>query len=567
LVCLADRANAQLVTTRESVDSSGLEANSGSTSVAISADGRSVAFASFASNLVLGDTNGTWDIFLRDRQSGTTTRVSVRSDGTQADNWSNTGPTSISANGMRVAFSSLATNLVAGDTNHCGDVFVHDRQSGVTTRVSVDSSGGQADNTSGYTSISGDGRLVAFSSYAGNLAPGIAGGTSQVFVRDLQASVTRVVSANALGAPANSDCWLPVVSGDGRVVAFHSAANNLVSGDNNGTWDVFVCDLTTGVISRASVDSSGVEGNQYSSASSLSFDGRYVAFQSLSSNLVVGDTNGVLDVFVHDVLTGTTQRASVDPSGAEGNQRSTLPSLSADGSRVAFQSLATNFAPGTLGGAYGVFVHDLNSGSTVRVDVGVGGLQACCGSSVWSSSSGTGRFIAYYSDAMNLIAADSNNSVDVFVTDLGAAPITSYCTAGTTTNNCVPAISGSGNPSASAGTGFTISVQLVEGSKQGLVFYGINNNGFLPHSWGTSASWLCSKSPLQRTPPQNSGGSFGQCDGALSIDFNSFLAAHPLALGQPFSLGQQVFAQAWFRDPPSPKTTMLSDALQFFVEP
>jgi hypothetical protein len=168
---------------------------------------------------------------------------------------------------------------------------------------------------------------------------------------------------------------------------------------------------------------------------------------------------------------------------------------------------------------------------------------------------------------MDLVPGDYNGTVDVFVTDLGAAPIATYCTSGITSSGCVPVISGVGGPSASAGSGFTINVQSVEGAKQGLIFYGIDNTGFAPHTWGASSSWLCVKSPLQRTPPQNSGGSFGQCDGVLSIDFNAFLAAHPSTLGQPFSLGRAVFAQAWFRDPPSPKTTMLSDALAFFVEP
>jgi hypothetical protein len=142
-----------------------------------------------------------------------------------------------------------------------------------------------------------------------------------------------------------------------------------------------------------------------------------------------------------------------------------------------------------------------------------------------------------------------------------------YCTAGTTTHGCTPSISASGTPSASASSGFTISVASVEGWKQGLVFYGIENVGFTPQPWAQSTSFLCVKAPTQRTPPQFSGGTFGQCDGSLSIDWCAFVAANPGALGAPFSAGARVFAQGWFRDPPSPKSTMLSDGLAFTVVP
>ena len=142
-----------------------------------------------------------------------------------------------------------------------------------------------------------------------------------------------------------------------------------------------------------------------------------------------------------------------------------------------------------------------------------------------------------------------------------------YCTAGTTTNGCVPSISGSGTPSASAASGYTIDVAALEGQKQGLVFYGINNTGFAPLAWGPSSSFLCVKPPTQRTLAQSTGGTPGQCDGALALDWNAFRATNPGALGQPFAAGQKFYAQAWFRDPPSPNTTMLSDALEFTVAP
>jgi hypothetical protein len=143
---------------------------------------------------------------------------------------------------------------------------------------------------------------------------------------------------------------------------------------------------------------------------------------------------------------------------------------------------------------------------------------------------------------------------------------TAYCTAGTSTNGCVPSISGVGTPSASAGSGFTISIAAVEGQKTGLIFYGVT--GALGNPWSpTSTSFLCVKSPTQRTAAQSSGGTAGACDGSLSLDWNAFLAAHPAALGQPFAGGESVWSQGWYRDPPASKTTNLSDGLEFQVCP
>jgi Tol biopolymer transport system component len=564
-MCVAHPANAQLTTTRVSVDSAGIEGNSVSGVPAISANGRYVAFQSLASNLVPGDTNGLQDVFVHDRATSATTRVSVRSNGTQADQDCGLGRSCVTANG-NVVFLSAASNLVPGDTNGIQDIFLHDFQSGVTTRVSLGSAGQQSNNSSVMPSITPDGRYLAFSSGATNFTPGVAWGPLRVFVRDLQTGVTTLTSVSAVGAAANGECWLPAISDDGRVVAFESNASNLVPGDTNGTWDIFAHDMVTGVTSRVSVTASGTEANQGSASPSFSFDGRFVAFMSAATNLIPNDTNGVQDAFVHDRLTGAIVRVSVNSGGVEANGWTIEPYLSADGRRVAFRSGASNLVPADTNGTIDVFLHDLLTGTTSRVSEATGGVQVS-GFNGYIALSNSGRFIAYHSTAMDLVPGDYNGTVDVFVTDLGAAPIATYCTSGITSSGCVPVISGVGGPSASAGSGFTINVQSVEGAKQGLIFYGIDNTGFAPHTWGASSSWLCVKSPLQRTPPQNSGGSFGQCDGVLSIDFNAFLAAHPSTLGQPFSLGRAVFAQAWFRDPPSPKTTMLSDALAFFVEP
>jgi Tol biopolymer transport system component len=284
-----------------SVRSNGDQANGASSSPSISADGRYVVFTSDATNLVPGDTNGVGGVFVRDRSTGTTSMVSLRSDGDQ----SNAGgyDPSISADGRYVVFTSLATNLVPGDTNGKADVFVHDRSTGTTSRVSVRSNGDQANNRrSDEPSISADGRYVAFVSGAANLVRGDTNGKADVFVHDRQTGTTSRVSVRSNGDQVNWPSLDPSISAHGRYVAFRSGAANLVPGDTNGKADVFVHDRQTGTTRRVSVRSNGDQANGYSHAPSISADGRYVAFHSYATNLVSSDTNGMPDVFVSGPL-------------------------------------------------------------------------------------------------------------------------------------------------------------------------------------------------------------------------------------------------------------------------
>jgi Tol biopolymer transport system component len=401
-------------TTRVSVASDGTQANGGSFTPSISADGRYVAFASIAVNLVSGDTNGVQDIFVHDRQTGQTTRVSVASGGAQAN-----GPSfdpSISADGRYVAFASLATNLVSGDTNNEQDIFVHDRQTGQTTRVSVATGGGQANLASSDPSISADGRYVAFESLASNLVSGDTNNTGDIFVHDRQTGATTRVSIGPGGTQANRGSIAPSISADGRYVAFHSDATNLVSGVTNGTTHIFVHDRQTGVTTRVSVASDGTEGNSVSIKPSISADGRYVAFQSIATNLVSGDTNGTQDIFVHDRQTGQTTRVSVASDGTEGNSGSLAPSISADGRYVAFQSQANNLVSGDTGFITDVFIHDRQTGVTTRVSIAFDGTEAN-NESFAPSISADGRYMAFESDATNLISGDTNSTRDIFIHD------------------------------------------------------------------------------------------------------------------------------------------------------
>ena len=343
-------------TTRVSVASDGTQANDWSIQPAISVDGRYVAFASDASNLVAGDTNNKRDIFVHDRLTGATTRVSVDSDGAQANN-SSFEP-GISADGRYVAFASDASNLVAGDTNNVRDVFVHDRVTGETTRVSVASDGMQANRASELAAISADGGYVAFHSDASNLVAGDTNNVRDVFVHNRVTGETTRVSVASDGTQANSSSILPQVSADGRYVTFTSFANNLVAGDSNRAWDVFVHDRVTGETTRVSVASDGMQANGFSGFSKLSADGRYVVFLSVASNLVAGDTNNFSDIFMHDRVTGETTRVSVASDGTQANAGSAEPAISADGRYVAFPSYASNLVAGDTNGEADIFVHD-----------------------------------------------------------------------------------------------------------------------------------------------------------------------------------------------------------------
>ncbi len=285
-------------TTRVSVDSSGVEGNSCSVFPAISADGEIVAFWSIASNLVAGDTNVRADVFVHDRSTGLTERVSVDSSGVQG-NRDSYAP-AISADGQIVAFWSAASNLVAGDTNGYEDVFVHDRSTGLTKRVSVDSSGAQGNDHSFAARISAHGQIVAFQSLASNLVTGDTNGTWDGFVHNRLTGLTERVSVDSSGTEGNGPSLYPAISADGQIVAFSSYASNLVAGDKNGWEDVFAHDRSTGLTERVSVDSSGTEGNGPSLYPAISADGQIVTFWSNASNLVAGDTNGHADVFVHD---------------------------------------------------------------------------------------------------------------------------------------------------------------------------------------------------------------------------------------------------------------------------
>jgi Tol biopolymer transport system component len=436
---IASGAAAQ-TTTRVSVDATGVQGNLLSNGAALSSDGRYVAFYSDASNLVPNDTNAFRDCFVYDRLTSTIARISVDSTGAQANGPS--GGCAISGDGRWVVYHSDASNLVANDTNTVRDAFMYDRLTGTTTRISVDSNGVQGNGISDGPSVSSDGHYVAFYSDATNLVPNDTNAVRDVFLRDTQAGTTIRVSVDSTGAQSNGKSEACVISPDGHWILYASDATNLVPGDTNGVRDVFRYDRLTGTTDRISVDSNGVQGNGVSAlievtgtspnttpingVTTTSFDGRYVAFYSLATNLVVGDVNGFRDVFVRDTVAGTTVLVSVDSNGVQGNEDSSAPNMSSDGRYVAFYSDATNLVPGDTNLLRDVFVHDMQTGTTVRVSVDTNGNQGN-NRSGFHAISASGRFIAFSSDATNLVAGDTNLVEDVFVRDQGAAPPTNFC--------------------------------------------------------------------------------------------------------------------------------------------
>jgi len=338
---------------RLSVSTDGMEGNGQSYNTSISADGRYVAFSSEADNLVSGDTNVETDVFVHDTQTGDTVRISVNSDGNESDGYCYRP--CISADGRYVAFHSNASNLITGDTNGAWDVFIHDTQASTTTRVSVASDKAQGLDNSEYPSISADGRFVAFDSSANNLVDDDTNSARDIFVNDTLTGDTTRVSVASDTTQGNGASELSYVNADGRFIAFVSVASNLVAGDTNGTNDIFIHDIQTGETKRVSVASDTSQSNGDSYRSSISSDGRYVVFDSDASNLVAGDTNGVKDIFVHDTNTGSTTRVSVNSDAVQGNGISEFPFISTNGRYLAFISSADNLVVNDTNGVYDIF--------------------------------------------------------------------------------------------------------------------------------------------------------------------------------------------------------------------
>jgi len=414
------------------------------------------------------------------------TRISSAWDGSEANNASFSP--SVSSDGSRIAFVSLANNLVDNDTGNtcdlnydgvasenCADIFVYDRQTGEVRLVSVSSEGIQANAESSHPVLSGNGRFVAFVSEADNLVLDDQNGAADVFVHDLDTGQTVIASLASGGEQGIYPSLNPAISAEGNLVVFLSFSGNLVPEDGDAYFDIFVRDLqnqTTELISVNPLEQKGNDDSGVVGGLGISADGRYVVFDSWARNLVSGDTNYTSDVFLRDRLLGTTSRISRGWDGSQANRMSGDPSISADGMVIAFSSHATNLVQGdtntcryntALGECRDIFVYDRVALRTVRASVsGIG--EEATDESGDPVISGNGLFVSYWSYASNLIPGDEvascdtdvdweydDNCPDVFVYDLTTGEII----LASATGDGIPGNYGSQSPAISD-TGVTV---------------------------------------------------------------------------------------------------------------
>jgi Tol biopolymer transport system component len=396
----------------------------------LSADGRFAVFESFASNLVPEDGNNAYDVFVRDMLRNTTTRVSIGSSGEEANGHSRRA--TISADGRYVAFSSTASNLVPDDTNSAADIFVHDLVLHSTVRVSVDSDGLQSNGNSLDPVLSANGAIVAFTSGASNLDPLDGNATWDVYVHDRKSAATRLISRTPAGMAGNAASGSPAISADGQVVVFSSDAGDLVPEDTNAEADIFYVVGDAPCI-RASVASDGTQANARSIDPDISDDASAIVYMSLASNLTPGDVNDTFDIYVHRLPAATTSLVSASAKGAPADDVSFGPAISGNGTKVSFFSLAHNLIDNDATYLHtDVYVKTLSSGAIEVASVDSQGVQGT-NDNQSSSLSADGSVVVFESGASNLVPDDGNAAVDVFVRRLGTGVTQRISVSGQTT--------------------------------------------------------------------------------------------------------------------------------------
>lgn len=422
---------AQTCTTRlASCDANGVPGNADSDSVSVTPDGRYVAFCSASSNLVGGDVEGQRDVFLKDLRTGAIERISA---GPLGGNGACLG-SALSPDARFVVFGSLASNLVSNDTNgSVRDVFVRDRQTGQLELASVTPSGQSGNAPSGPDldpglCISADGRFIAFHSYATDLVAGDTNAQPDVFLRDRWLGQTLRVSVSSSGAQANQGAQFPALSADGRFVGFQSASTNLVA--NSGSYlQIYVHDRLTGSTTLASPNLVGAGANQPCRMATLSGDGRWLAFQSTATDLVPGmSPTSLSEIFLRDLQQLTTARVSLPLTGTDSTGSSEAPSLSADGQFLAFTSAAWNLVPGDTT-TWDVFLRALGPGTTARESLRTDGTQYNAATNTFPACA-NGSTVVFPSLCPLVPGVGSSQQVYVRVVDI-PPPGTTYCAAST----------------------------------------------------------------------------------------------------------------------------------------
>ena len=413
----------------ESISSSGNQSNGFSFESALSGNGRYVAFSSDADNLIKGDNNGLTDVYIRDLEINTTECVSLSSSGAIMGGYT----PSISGNGRYVTFTSRVPD------NSNSQIFLRDRILNITHIISLNNRGGMADGDCSESAISGDGRFVAFTSWASNLVSSDTNGLGDIFVRDMVLNTTKLVSITASGQQANIESCGPAISFNGQFIAFVSSANNLLDSDNNGLEDIFVKDMISGAIKIVSLSNNGEQANSYSCNPSISNDGTRVVFSSMASNLVPGDNNDQRDIFVRDLIYNVTKRVSESSSGEEVIMASSNPMISGDGRFVVFESgsrppqvsavspghgwiysdpknqtaQSSSLVPGDKIDSRDIFVKDLFTGDIRKISWSINGSETN-GDSYDSTISYNGSVVSFTSWATDLVNNDYNNWGDIF---------------------------------------------------------------------------------------------------------------------------------------------------------
>jgi Tol biopolymer transport system component len=400
--------------TRVSTAADGTQRDSDAFLPVFSPDGSKIAFEDVKD---LANNDIQRDIFVKDLASGALTQVSTAADGARIIGLS--ANPAFSPDGRSIAFQATT----AGPFSPFG-IFVKNLASGALTLVSTAADGTEGNNTSQLPAFSPDGRKIAFDSFASNLVAGDTNNANGIFVKDLATGAVTRVDTAADGTQANGQASLSFVfSPDGRKIAFESDATNLVAGDTNGQADIFVKNLATGAVTRVDTAADGTQANGQSFSFVFSPNGRKIAFTSNASNLVAGDTNGQADIFVKDLVSGAVTRVSVAADGVQANGGSDNPVFSPDGRKIAFISDASNLVAGDTNGVNDVFVKDLVSGAVTRVSIAAGGVQANGASFLnlghaQEAFSPDGRKIVFDSLASNLVAGDTNAASDIFVATL-----------------------------------------------------------------------------------------------------------------------------------------------------
>ncbi len=423
----------------------------------ISADGNMIAYKSGSTNLVPHDYNGVEDIFAYDRSAGDTFLVSLGMGGSSANGHSRAP--AISADGNIIAYISDATNIVANDTNGFVDVFAYDRSTGLTRRVSVASDGSEGNANSGTPSVSGDGNIIVFQSDATNLVANDTNNRSDIFAYDFATGTTTRVSVASDGAQGNQISSNAAISADGSTVVYESFSSNLVPNDTNTASDIFAYDLATGTTTRVSVASDGSDLGFQSTRPAVSADGMIIAYMSG-------------DIYAYDRNTGNRTPVSVGVDGTQADVGSWYPAVSGDGSTIAYSSAATNLVPNDTNNEPDVFVYNLIDGTTTRVSEAADGTESN-DESQRPAISADGTTVAYSSDATNLVSGDVGPYINIFVTDTDNAPEVSGFDATITEN--MPVGSELGTVAASDADGDPLSYGITSGNETGV--FAIDDTG------------------------------------------------------------------------------------------